>query len=237
MPDVPYIIRVRNQKAHEQRRNPGGKIALGCSLLISLIIALSGMLLGLIYIDLTRDLPSPDALPALIESPDGLLYQPTRLYDRTGEHILYSLENPGASEREVLTLDTSQENYFPPSLITATLAVADPDFWQHPGFRLNSLNPRESPTLAQRLVSDLLLWNEPQGIRRALRERLLAAQITARYGRERVLSWYLNTANYGRLSFGADAAARVYFGKTAAQLTLAEATMLAAISEPQPSTH
>lgn len=231
MPDVPYIIRARNQKAHQQRRNPGGKIALGCSLLISLIFALTGMFFGLVYIDLTRDLPSPDAIPALIESPDGLLHQPTRLYDRTGEHVLYTLENPGAADREVLTLDTSQDNFFPPSLVTATLAVADPDFWQHPGFKLNALNPVESPTLAQRLVSDLLLWNEPQGIRRALRQRLLAAQITSRYGREQVLSWYLNTANYGRLTFGADAAARVYFGKPAAELTLAESTLLAAISE------
>ncbi len=212
MPDVPYIIRTRNQKALKRRQNPWGKIALGCSLLISLIFALAGMLLGLIYIELTRDLPSPDAIVALIESPDGLPYQPTRLYDRSGEHVLYSLENPAATDRQVLNLDTSQANYFPASLITATLAVSDPGFWQHPGFRLDTLNPNQSPTLAQRLVSDLLLWNEPQGIRR-------------------VLSWYLNTANYGRLAFGADAAARVYFGKTAAELTLAEAALLAAISE------
>jgi len=231
MPDVPYIIRTRNQKALKHRQNPWGKIALGCSLLISLMISLAGMLSGLIYIELTRDLPSPDAIVALIESPDGLLYQPTRLYDRSGEHVLYSLENPAARDRDVLNLDTSQANYFPASLITATLAVSDPGFWQHPGFRLDSLNLNESSTLAQQLVSDLLLWDEPQGIRRALRERLLAAQITSRYGRERVLSWYLNTANYGRLAFGADAAARVYFGKPAAELTLAEASLLAAVSE------
>jgi membrane carboxypeptidase/penicillin-binding protein len=205
-------------------------------MMLSIFVALGGVILGLTYVELTRDLPPIEALPLLVDESTGLAHQPTRLYDRTGKHTLLSLENPAAVERQYLTLDDSLPNHIPANLITATLALSDPHFWQHPGISLertdSSIPSRPSqPTLAQRLVTDFLLWNEPPGVKRALQERLLAAQITARYGRERVLTWYLNTANYGRLAFGADAAARVYFGKPSAELTLAEAALLAAVSE------
>ncbi len=68
-------------------------------------------------------------------------------------------------------------------------------------------------------------------MQRSFRERLLALQLTARYGKPQVLTWYLNSANYGRLAFGAEAAARVYFGKPASELTLAESAILAATAE------
>ena len=86
-------------------------------------------------------------------------------------------------------------------------------------------------TLAQRLVSDLLLFNEPASLRRALRERILAAQITAHFGRTQILEWYLNSANFGRYAFGAESAAKLYFGKSAIQLTTAESAVLAAVSD------
>lgn len=231
MPEVPDILRTRHRREMPARRSPWGKLGLGCAILLSLLVSLAGLILGFLYIDLTQDLPSLDALPSLLEPPDGLLLQPTRIYDRSGEHPLFSFENPAAQGREYITLDRSQPNFIPASLISATLATADPDFWVHPGFHLDNLREDETPTLAMRLVSDLLLWNEPPGWRRAFRERLLANQITAHYGRERVLTWYLNSVNYGRLAFGADAASRVYFGKPAAKLTLAEAATLAAVAQ------
>jgi membrane carboxypeptidase/penicillin-binding protein len=236
MPDVAYIIRTRERKEQRARNSPWGRIGLGCATLLSLFIALTGVFMSFIYGELTHDLPPLEALPLLVDHSDGLLYQPTRFYDRTGEHVLFSLENPAAFDRQYLTLDTSLPNHIPASLITATLAVSDPDFWVHPGISLDvpgSSSPPAAPqsTLAERLVSNLLLWDKPAGLKRTLHERFLAAQVTARYGRERVLTWYLNTANYGRLAFGADAAARVYFGKPAAELTLAESAVLASVSE------
>jgi membrane peptidoglycan carboxypeptidase len=204
------------------------RIGLSCGIFLSLVALLLGALSILAYIELIRDLPSLESLPALLDPPDGLLLQPTRLYDRTGSHLLLTLQNPAAAERQYLTLDTRQPNFFPTELVSTTLAVADPDFWNHAGYSLDGLLSSGHPTLAQWLVSDQLFYEEPQGLRRNLRERVLAAQITKRYGRERVLVWFLNSANYGRLAFGADAAARVYFGKPASQLSLAEAALLAA---------
>jgi peptidoglycan glycosyltransferase len=175
---------------------------------------------------ITRDLPDIGTLPGLLNPPDGLLLQPTRFYDRAGEHILLSLEHPAASQKQYLSFEQ-----IPTSLISATIAALEPGFWQSPGFSLTGMNSGARPTIAQRLVSDLVFWDEPEGIRRAVRERVYAAQITARFGREQVLTWYLNSASFGRLAFGADAASRAYFGKPAERLNLSESALLAAIAQ------
>lgn len=229
MPSPAQIIRFRRHHQERVSRLSGARAGWGCSTFLSLIVALAGILAALGYVELTRDIPSIDTLPALLDPPNGMLLEPTRLYDRTGTHVLLELRNPAAADGQFLTQDTHQSNYLPSALISATLAVSDPAFWNHPGYSLAGLGSGDHPTLAQKLVSDLLLWDEPQGLRRALRERLLAAQVTSRYGRQRVLLWYLNSANFGRLTFGADAAARVYYGKPAARLNLAEAALLAAV--------
>jgi membrane peptidoglycan carboxypeptidase len=87
------------------------------------------------------------------------------------------------------------------------------------------------PSLAAQLASSLLLKDEPASLRRSLREQILAVQITSRFGRQKVLEWYLNSASFGRLTYGADAAARAYFGKPAGELSLAEAAYLAATAQ------
>jgi membrane peptidoglycan carboxypeptidase len=227
MPSVPEVIAMRRERKTRFRKSPAPRAALSGSLLFSLLLVAAALLIPLVYSNLTRDLPPPEALAALLEPPDGLLRQPTRLYDRSGEVVLYTLENPAASEAEYLEYG----GLLPTSLISATVATADPDFWSHAGFSLDGLKPTSHPTLAQRLAADLLLWEEPPSLRRALRERLLAAQITSAYGREQVLEWYLNSADFGSLAYGADAAARAYFGKPASQITLAEAAVLAAAAE------
>jgi membrane peptidoglycan carboxypeptidase len=68
-------------------------------------------------------------------------------------------------------------------------------------------------------------------MRRAVRERLLAAQITNQYGRQQVLEWTLNSIDYGHYAFGAEQAAQLYFGKSAAELNLGEAAVLAAVGQ------
>ncbi|MBN2549115.1 MAG: transglycosylase domain-containing protein [Anaerolineales bacterium] len=239
MPTVSQITEMRQRRRLRDDRSPAGRLGLGCSGLISLLLALAGIILAYAYADLTRSLPPVESLPVLLDPSDGPLMQPTRLYDQTGEHLLLSLENPCAPGRSYLRLASSAEgqtgtgetSLLPSNLITATLASADPRFWQHAGFSLAGLAQDRQATLAQRLAADLLLSDEPAGLRRALRERLLAAQMTEQYGRDQVLEWYLNSANYGHLAYGADAAARFYFGKPASELSLAQAALLAAAAE------
>ncbi|MCG2784675.1 MAG: transglycosylase domain-containing protein [Anaerolineae bacterium] len=228
------ILQRRRERRLQHARSSGQRLTrtgLGCGLLFSSLLGLGIVAFALGYASLTADLPSVESLPTLLDPPNGLLYQPTRLYDQTGEHVLAVL-SPFDEPRSYVPLDSSAPEHLPDSLVRITLALADPDFYNHSGYDWRGWNePEIHPTLAQKLAADLLLWQEPPSLRRALRERILAAQITTRFGREKILEWHLNTADYGRHAYGADAAARLYFDKPVHTLNLAEATLLASVSQ------
>lgn len=234
MPSTIPILRARRDRRIAKQRAGEARTRnalLSVGMILSLVIAASIVASAFTYVSLTRDLPSTDILPHLLNPPDGLLLQPTRIYDRTGQYVLFTFA-PNDASRRYIPLSETNPQHLPKSLADAVIAKTDPDFWTHPGYTWNTLGNFDShPTLAQRLVSDLLLFDEPPSLRRALRERILAAQITAQYGRTQILEWYLNSANFGRYAFGAEAAAQLYFGKSATQLTTAESAILAAVSD------
>jgi len=201
---------------------------LGLGISLSLMAALLILGGGLGYAELTHDLPSIEHLPILLNPPDALLLQPTRLYDRTGEHLLLTLA-PDESPRRYLPINPQNPQHLPKELGEALVALSDPGFWTHGGYSLTDWqDPASHPTLAQALVYELLLQDEPASLRRALRERMLAAQATREYGRTQILEWTLNYADFGNLAFGAEAAAQMYLGKSATELKPGEAALLAA---------
>ena len=234
MSAVRTILRRRRDRRENARRGVESRtrrFALGFGFILSILLALLIVGAAIYYAELTRDLPSVQMLPGMLNPPDGLLLQPTRIYDRTGTHVLKTFA-PTESPRRYIPLDPSNPQHLPDSLVQATLAMADPTFWEHSGYALVGLNaPDIHPTLAQQLVADLLLWNERPSFQRASRERLLAAQITSEYGRSQVIEWYLNMANYGNYAYGVEAAAQLYFGKPASALTPAESAILAAVGQ------
>lgn len=231
MPDITQISRMRQRQRIRHQRNPLKRFAFLLSLLVSLIATGILLITVQLYSGITRNLPSLDTLPYLLEPPNAALLQPTTLYDRTGEHILLKLDSAPSEARVFLTTDTSQPNFLPATLISATIAMHDPGFWQHAGYLLEGWVENSHPTIAQKIVSDLLLWQEPPGLQRALRERLLAAQATSNFGREKILAWFLNYSNFGHSAIGADAAAFLYFRKPASKLSLAEAAVLSAVAQ------
>jgi len=200
-------------------------------LLLSILLGSAIILGAFAYAETTRDLPSTVILPRLLNPPDGLLLQPTRIYDRTGLQLLATFA-PSESPRRYIPISEQNAQYIPTQMINAIIAAADPQFNKHSGYSLEGLtNPDLHPTLAQKLAIDLMLYNEPPTFTRAVRERLLAAQITSQFGRTQVVEWYLNSANFGNHAYGLDAASQLYFGKPASELTLAECAILAAVSE------
>jgi membrane peptidoglycan carboxypeptidase len=231
MKSISRTLQIRHKRTSRQVHSPLGRLGLGCSAIFSLAILLVIFAALAGYTSLTRELPSLQALPGMLNPLDGSLLQPTRLYDRSGEQVILTLEDPGAAGREYLPLEA-----MPQSLVDAYLAVYEPGFWDSPGYTLQGIgedasSPAGDQTLAQRLVSDFLLWNEQPSLRRSLRERLLAAQLVRRYGHEQVLEWSLNSAQFGPLIYGADAGARTFFGKSATELDLSEAAFLVAAAQ------
>ena len=234
MPSTLPILHARRERRLARQREQEFRtrnVLLSVGMILSLLVAAFIITIAFNYVSFTRDLPSIEILPNLLNPPDGLLLQPTRIYDRTREHVLFTFA-PDDSPRRYIPLSDTNPQYLPKSLSDAVIATSDPDFWRHSGYSLAGItNSQLHATLAQRLVFDLLLFNEPPSLRRALRERILAAQITATYGRTQILEWYLNSAHFGRYAFGADNAAQLYFGKSAPDLTVAESAILAAVSD------
>jgi membrane carboxypeptidase/penicillin-binding protein len=236
MPSIPHIIRMRRRRWHTYHHTPIQRGGLFTALLISLTILVLSFNLTALFIFATRNLPSPENIALQLEPPNGFLLQPTRFYDRTGVHLIHTVENPAIEERQYLPLETSGEDssnqeMLPSYLVSATVAISDPTFWSNPGFSIQGIREGTHNTIAQKVVLNLLLLDEPPSLLREIRERVLAAQITHDIGREKVMEWYLNNADYGNLAYGAQAAAQVYFGKSAHELNLAEAAILAATAE------
>lgn len=229
MPDMAEIVHRRRERRADLRRQHDSRLraaGLGLGYVFSIALAVVIFASVFAYADLTRGLPSIDQLPILLNQRDGLLLQPTRVYERTGERVVFVFA-PSDAARVYIPFAS-----LPQSLVDATLAASDPRFNSHPGYTLSGLdNPDSHPTLAQKLAYDLLLFAEPPSLKRALRERILAAQIAARYGKNQIIEWYVNSANYGNYAFGIESAAELYFDKPATQLTLAESAVLAAAAE------
>ncbi len=218
--------RHRQEGTRHSARQRTRRLAFGFGTILSaaaVILVLAG---ALTYASLTRGLPPVEELEMQLNPSTGLLLQPTRLYDRTGQHLLATLA-PTDAARVYIPYEQ-----FPQSFISATLALAQPDFWESPGYEIEGWQEAKShPTLAQRLAFEFLLADEPSAPLRGIHERLLAAQIAARYGHEQVLEWYLNSADYGHYAYGAEAAAQLYFGKSVTQLTPGESALLAAVGQ------
>jgi membrane peptidoglycan carboxypeptidase len=230
---LPVLRARRERRLDKQKRseNRARGVILSGGIVISILLGAAILLGAFAYADVTRGLPSTEILPRLLNPPDGLLLQPTRIYDRTGTQLLATFA-PEDTPRRYIPVSDQNPQHIPASLVNAVIAAADPGFWRHSGYSLEGLdNLNLHPTLAQKLVSDLMLYNEPPSTRRAIRERILAAQITAQFGRTQVIEWYLNSANFGSTAYGVEAAAQLYFGKPASDLTLAESAILAAVSE------
>ncbi len=229
MPAISDILRQRSRRGKARKGSRTvQRTALSLTTIASLGVAVLAVALTAGFSLLTQDMPSLASLPALLDPQEGLLAEPSVIVARDQATVLQTL---GGGERSYLPLESASQDRLPPNLLNAIVAAADPAFWQHGGIDLRNLAGAAPDTIALQLVSELLFWDEPSGLRRALRERLFAAQAVSEYGHEQILEWYLNIAFFGQNAYGAEAAAQLYFGKAAAELSLAESAVLAATSQ------
>ncbi len=164
-----------------------------------------------------------------MDAPGGALLEPTRIFDQNGETIMWRFENPAVDYRQNIRLTDGSTLFYtdiPEHLVTATLVAVDPGYFLKPDDFLRNLIDNSSDPVIQKLVRELLLWDEVDHPYRQTRINLLADQIIAKYGRLKVLEWYFNSAFYGNEIYGVNQAARFYFGKPVENLDLAESTCL-----------
>lgn len=158
-----------------------------------------------------------------------------RYYDRTGEVLLF--EDYDAVKR--IPVGEEGMNQF---IKDATVAIEDKDFYKHGGFDVRGImraainnvfglsgGQQGGSTITQQLVKLSQDWTKDQTYTRKIKELILSVELEREYSKSQILAGYLDTAPYGGIEYGVEAAARDYFHKSAKDLTLDEATMLAAI--------
>jgi penicillin-binding protein 1C len=217
--------------------------SMGCfvrGLIISVFLTvIVGLCLGSIavyeYYSIASTLPDVEGLKDRASQ-----FETTRILDRNG-NLLYEILDPSAGRRTYIPLSKIS-----PNLVAATIATEDREFYNHPGFDFWAIvralwqnyvtggQGGGASTITQQLARALLLSPEERTQRtvtRKAREIILAAEITRRYSKDEILELYLNEIYYGNLAYGIEAASETYFGKTADQLTLAEASFLAGLPQ------
>jgi len=121
-----------------------------------------------------------------------------------------------------------------PALQRAVVASEDQRFCEHWGFDFDQIRRvlerderRGASTITMQTAKNVFLWPDRSYIRKAL-EAPYSLLIEALWSKERVLEVYLNVAEWGPGIYGAEAAARAYFGRPAAQLSAQQAALMAA---------
>lgn len=157
----------------------------------------------------------------------------TKIYDRTGQNLLYNIH--GNEKRTAVELKD-----IPDSLKYATLVAEDRNFYKHRGFRFTSMirsllvnllhggRVQGGSTITQQFIKNAIFTNEKLYSRK-IKEIILAYQIERKFTKDEILKLYFNEIPYGSNAYGAEAAAQTYFGKSVRDLTLAESAILAAM--------
>lgn len=158
-----------------------------------------------------------------------------RYYDRSGKVLLW--EDYDAVKRIPVDSDAISDH-----IKNATIAIEDKDFFEHGGFDVRGImragvnnvfgrsgGQQGGSTITQQLVKLTQNWTQDQTYTRKIKELILAVELERSYTKEEILRGYLNTAPYGGIEYGVEAASQGYFAKPASKLTLDEASFLAAI--------
>lgn len=172
-------------------------------------------------------------LPTLDSFEERKVAQSTKIYDSTGEILLYDVfQNV---KRTVVPFEDISDN-----VKKGVLAIEDKDFYSHNGVKplsfmravfvnIFSLSYSQGgSTITQQAVKNSLLTNEKR-LSRKIKEWVLAIKLEKIMTKDQIFSMYLNEIPFGGTLYGVEEASQAFFGKSSKDVTIAEAAYLAAI--------
>ncbi len=209
------------------------------SVIIDSIIVL--FVLGVVLISALLIWVSTMEIPDLSSFEDRRVLQSTKIYDRTGEILLYDLHQD--VKRTIVPYD-----HISMYLKNATVAVEDERFYSHPGVDIRGilravyvnltagdlLGGQGGSTITQQVIKNSVLQRDKK-LTRKIKEAILSIKLERVLSKDEILSIYLNESPYGGTIYGVEEASQAFFGKSAADVTLAEAAYIAAL--PQAPTY
>ena len=181
----------------------------------------------LLFLYYAQDFPRPEVFT------ERQLAQSTKIYDRTGEVLLYEIY--GEEKRSWVPL-----NSIPEHLQQAVVATEDSYFYEHIGIDVKGIirsvliNIQTGKlgvggsTIPQQLIRSTFLTPD-KTIERKFKEIILAIELDRRYSKDQILEWYLNQVPFGQNAYGAEAASLTYFNKSVSEVSVAESAILASL--------
>lgn len=164
---------------------------------------------------------------------DRKIQSSTKIYDRTGEILLYDVHQD--IKRTIIPYEEIGVN-----ILNSAVAIEDSEFYKHKGIRITSIirgtiwaklrgkRIQGGSTITQQIIKNTLLTPEVT-ISRKIKEWILAVKLEKVMNKEEILTLYLNEAPYGGNIYGIEEATKFFFDKKPINLTLAEAAYMAAI--------
>ncbi len=237
-----YGLQYGPARPQQRRRRRIHPACLGCALgligIAGLVTCVTLAVLAIAWNNLSNDLT--DKLDKAQKQLDQQTFQTTIIYDRLGNE-LHQLMGEGRRTKIKYT-------DLPQSLIDATVAVEDSTFWENPGvdwpavvragFQYFQGGGGGASTITQQLVRNIAFdyqYRQERSAQRKIEEIMMALILTRQKpgmdGKKEILEMYLNQIYYGNLAYGVEAASQTYFGKSARDLTLAEASLLAGLPQ------
>lgn len=192
-------------------------------------LLISAFLFSLVFVYYAKELPRPEKFL------ERKVFQSTKIYDRTGEVLLYTIH--GEEKREIVPLDQISD-YLKKSVV----ATEDANFYNNHGIDFRGItrsilvnlkikNQSDwigGSTITQQLIRSSLLTREKTAERK-FREIVLSLELNRRYSKDQILEWYLNQVPFGSNAYGVEAASQTFFKKSAKDVSLAEAAILASL--------
>jgi penicillin-binding protein 1A len=190
-----------------------------------LVMVVGSLVVGGYLVSVARDLPDTSGLTT-VEPASSITF-----LDHQGRLIA---RRGSAHGHEISVED------LPPYLIDAVLAVEDRRFYSHPGVDVIGLGRamvaniragqvvQGGSTLTQQLAKNLFLSPE-RTLRRKVQEMMLAFWLESRFSKDEILELYLNRVYFGGGAYGVEAASMRYFGRSASEVSLGEAALLAGL--------
>jgi 1A family penicillin-binding protein len=196
--------------------------------IVAILFLLGIIALFALFAWFSRDLPNPNQLL------DRQVAQSTKIYDRTGQTLLYEIH--GDQARTLVKLAD-----IPNNVKWATIAVEDKNFYQHSGFSFAAIlrtavtdvlfhKSAGASTLTQQFIKNAVLTNQ-KTFTRKIKELILAYKLEKKFTKDQILQMYLNEIPYGSTAYGVEAASQRYFKKDVKNINLAEAAVLAALPQ------
>ena len=204
-------------------------------------LAIAFFVLGMIAVGGLFIWVSTLEIPDLSSFQQRRIEQSTKIYDRTGEILLYDLHQD--VRRTIVPFDNISYN-----IKNATVAIEDDTFYKHFGINPFSilraalanftkgdlLGGQGGSTITQQVIKNSILENEKH-LTRKIKEAILAIKLERVLTKEEILGHYLNESPYGGTIYGVEEASQSFFGKSASDVTLPEAAYIAAL--PQAPTY